>query len=139
MKADERWEEPVSDPELRAALSSLEGEPPLEAVDWSALQRSIGARAELPLARRRRGAQPLLRPPAARARQGWRPLLPLAVAASIALVVWTGGGGETPEAAVGQLSPEEVFEADLSEQEFRLLVSGGADPEELLLIALGER
>ena len=121
------------DPELGAALRSLEGEPPLESVDWEKLRRSISTRAELPLAQRRRG-------PAKRGPLGWRRMIPLAAAASIALAVWMGGSGD-PSQTRGEerLSAEEVFHPDVSEQEFRLLVSGRSDPEELLLIALDEQ
>lgn len=119
------------DPELSAALRSLEGEPPLESVDWESLRRSIRMRAELPLARRRAGQ--------VRRQRMWRPMIPLAAAASIALAVWLGGTGSTERTTEGRLSAEEAFHPDLSEQEFRLLVSGRANPEELLLIALDEQ
>ena len=132
MRQERESQHPSPDPELGAALRSLEGEPPLESVDWESLRRSIGRRAELPLAQRRR--------PQARPRpRAWRPMIPLAVAASIALAVWMGGGPGASEAPTEeQIAAEEVFHPDLSEQEFRLLVSERADPEALLLIALDE-
>ena len=133
MRQERETPELTPDPELGAALRSLEGGPPLESVDWEHLRRSIGARAELPLAQRRtrqgkRGA-PL-----------WRPMIPLAAAASIALAVWMAGERSSPETSPEErLSAEEVFHPDLSEQEFRLLVTGRSDPEVLLLIALDEQ
>lgn len=137
MSNEEMSRESAPDPELRAALRLVEGEPPLEDVDWDALRGSIRARAELPLARRRREAGGARgRPGAERVR---RPLIPLAVAASVALAVWLVGGEAPPEGVpVEQVSAEEVFRPDLSEQEFRLLVTGRSDPEALLRLALDE-
>lgn len=134
--------DPQPDPQIAEALRALHREPPLEEVDWEALRGCIRDRAALPLARRRRQATT---PPR------WvRPLLPLAVAASVALALWVGtelgavrpdavAVGDSASAPVVQPSVEAAFGADLSEQEFRLLVTGRADPEELLLIALDER
>lgn len=137
MSNEETSREVAPDPELRAALRLVESEPPLEEVDWDALGSSIRARAELPLARRRAEAE------GARARSGaaraWRPLIPLAAAASIALAVWLGGGEDSPESApVEPVSAEEAFRPDLTEQEFRLLVTGRSDPEGMLRLALDE-
>jgi hypothetical protein len=77
-----------------------------------------------------------------------RPLIPIAAAASVAVVVWTGGlGRQGPSAAVlqqatpaatAQLSIQEALSADLSEQEFRTIVAGHTDPDELLIIAASE-
>lgn len=136
MRPDETPQDPTPDPALAAALRSLADEPPLESVDWERLRTSIAARAELPLARlRARGSD---RPvPARAAARLARPLLPLAVAASVALAVWVGTAGEPPAAeSAARLPVEEAFRPDLSEQEFRLLVSGGTDPEALLRLAL---
>jgi hypothetical protein len=131
---------PQPDPQIGAALRALHREPPLEEVDWEALRGSIRDRAALPMARRRKRAAA---PPR------WvRPLLPLAVAASVALALWIGtelGEGRLDTIAVersaapaaAEPSVEEVFGADLSEQEFRLLVSERANPDELLLVAVG--
>lgn len=131
-------QERMVDPAFRAALRHAAGEPPLEEVDWDALRSSIGARAALPLARRRAGAQ--------RSGTRWaRALIPLAAAASVALAVWLGGAGTgEPDAgshtaaAPAAQTPEEVLRLDVSEQEFRQLVSGRADPEALLMLAVGD-
>ena len=129
------------DPEIAAALRLIENEPPLEQVDWSALRSSIVARAEMPLARRRTRSARLFR---------WtRPLVPLAAAASIALAVWANGLGRSEpitapiaesdaEIVAPSVSPEDLFQADLTEQEFRHVVSGRANADALLLVAIGE-
>ncbi|HET8655598.1 MAG TPA: hypothetical protein VFL93_08810 [Longimicrobiaceae bacterium] len=136
MSPDAHYPDAGPDPEISAALRAIEGDPPLAEVDWSALQRSISARAELELARRRSRR---------RARRWIAPLLPLAVAAGVAGVAWLGGGGHPgarPEqAGVAALpadpsvTPEQALATDLSDQDFRLLVSGRSDPDGLLLIA----
>lgn len=125
------------DREIEAALRLAESEPPFDEVDWSALRSSITARAEMPLARRRARS--------ARRARWTRTFVPLAAAASIALALWvTGPFGElatpvargAPDAVVPAVSPEDVFQADLSEQEFRNIVSGTADADALLLLAV---
>ena len=129
----------LRDPDIAAALRMIEAEPPLDEVDWESLRSAIVARAELPLAQRRTRS--------ARLANWTRPLVPLAAAASIALAVWVNGLG-VPDSATAPIAegnveairpavtPEDVFQADLTEQEFRLLVSGRANAEEILLVAL---
>lgn len=137
MRPDETPHDPTPDPRLAAALRSLD-EPPLESVEWERLRGAIRSRAEMPLARLR-GRAAGGRAPAPRAGRVLRPLLPLAAAASIALTVWVAAGGDPREPGPApRLPEEEVFRPELTEQEFRLLVSGDADPEALLLIALDE-
>ena len=128
----------LRDPEIAAALRLIDSEPPLQEVDWDALRSSIVARAEMPLARRRTRSARLAR---------WtRPLVPLAAAASIALAVWVNGL-RAPEAPIAEgtgdavtpaTSVEDVFQADVSEQEFRHLVSGRANASDYLLVAIDE-
>ena len=124
------------DAELAAALRMIEREPPLDQVDWESLRTNITSRAELPLARRRARSARLAR---------WtRPLVPFAAAASIALTVWVAGpardfveqvsGG--PDLVIPAVSAEDVFQADLSDREFQLIVSGRADSDALLLLAV---
>ena len=121
------------DPLLAAALRSAEGEPPLDAVDWDALRTTVRERAELPLARRRRPA---------RTPRWLAPLVPLAAAASVAMALWVGGltsdraAPAAARAASGGVTTEEVLRADVSEQEFRLLVSGRSNPDVLLALAV---
>ncbi|MBW3629095.1 MAG: hypothetical protein KY464_07325 [Gemmatimonadetes bacterium] len=127
------------DPEIAAALRMIEIDPPVADVDWDALRSSIVARAELPLAQRRKRSAQLSR---------WtRPLIPLAAAASIALAAWVNGEiGPAPRSGsvvadnadlvAPGITPEDVFQADVSEQEFRLIVSGRANTDALLQLAV---
>ena len=125
------------DPEIAAALRMIDSDPPLAEVDWDALRSAIVARAELPLAQRRTRSARLAR---------WtRPLVPLAAAASIAMALWVNGLDRPDSGAIAEgdsgtltpaVTPEDVFQADVSEQEFRLLVSGRANADALLLVAL---
>lgn len=134
MNRDDLRQDPTPDPLLRAALTDLEPQPPMAEVDWEALHHSIHDQAALPLARRRRAA-----------RWGWaRPVIPAAMAAGLALFVFFGIRGpadplgafeERPE---GFVSAEEALHADISDDEFILLVSGLADADALLLLAVDE-
>ena len=91
MKHEMNDQELRPDPLVGAALRWAEGEVPLDDVDWAAMRSNIRSRSSLPLARRRaiQVASPR-----------WvRPLLPIAAAASIAVLLWTGGldfGGSAP-------------------------------------------
>ena len=49
--------EPTRDPELAALLRSAAPQPPMDEVDWDRLHGAVVARAELPLAARRRSAR----------------------------------------------------------------------------------
>jgi hypothetical protein len=120
------------DAELGALLRTAEGEPPLDQVDWEGLRSSIVGRAELSLARRRTRSAPLGR---------WtRRLVPVAAAASVVLAVWVGFPGADPitplSATEAAVRAEEVFQADVSEEEFRHLCSGRAKADALLLVAV---
>lgn len=124
--------EPGRDPELEAYLRWAEGEVPTSEVDWDALRRSTRERAELALARRRSSAR----------RARWlRPLVPLAVAAGVgALALFepqraSQSPSPSDPAAGTMASLEEVLRQDVSEQEFRLIVSERANPDDLLQIA----
>lgn len=147
----------VPDPQIGAALRALSGEPPVEAVDWEALRHSIGDAAALPLARLRTAdrapAPAVARPMVAKRRPmpRWaRTLVPLAAAAGIAGVAWVAvphpGGSGQPESYVASatstieapLNTEEILKADVSDQEFHLLVTGRTNPDELLLLALDQ-
>lgn len=77
---DDAMADAIRDPRLAEALRATGPEPPLDAVDWAALRRTITERAALPLARRR-GSAPWWAYAA-----GWgRAAIPAAVAATIAL------------------------------------------------------
>lgn len=116
------------DPELGFALRLVEPDPPFAEVDWDALRSSIVARAELPLARRRTRSAQISR---------WmRPLIPLAAAASIAMAVWMADSPSNVGAPIADnsadlvapsVSAEDLFQPELSDEEFRTLVNGESD------------
>ena len=141
MKHEMNEQELEPDPVIGAALRWAEGEVPMDDVDWGAMRTNIRSRAALPLARRRalEAASPR-----------WvRPLLPIAAAASIAAILWTGaldfGGASAVDVApvtvtaANQASIREALLSDVSEQEFRLLMAERNDADELLLIAASQR
>lgn len=129
-------EELKPDPLIGAALRWVEGEVPLEEVDWAAMRSNIRDRASLPLARRR--ALQVASP-------RWiKPLIPLAAAAGLATVFWLGIGrkdsslpASTPVAVATPVSIQEALLSDVSDQEFRLLVAD-RDADELLMIAASQ-
>ncbi|HUE97574.1 MAG TPA: hypothetical protein VMN39_13015 [Longimicrobiaceae bacterium] len=127
------------DPRLAAAYDELRQEDSPD-VDWERLRRSIRDRA-VPALRRRKARKLLMVS---------RPALPLALAASIAFALWLGPRvlldlpSIEPSADVtAELDDDalliEALVADLSEQEFRLIVTGRANPEALLAVAAGDR
>ncbi len=135
MSREMNGEELERDPYLAACLRAAEGDAPMEEVDWTALRGSIGARAELPLARlrnRRRSAR-------------WRrPVVSLAAAAALAAVALVGGLHRSPAPAPVQtgtvavmpgVTIEEAMRSDLSDQEFGLVASGRTNADALLQIA----
>jgi hypothetical protein len=127
------------DPILAAAMAELRDEVDYQ-VDWDQLQSSIQDRAVLHLARRRSRGRSVVA----------RRFVPIALAASIAFALWAGPslyqdlvdlGLRTQIAA--DIDQEDILMqalgGDLSEQEFRNLVSGRANPELLLAVAVGAR
>lgn len=142
------WEDqalPVRDPRLEGLLRAAEGDSDLGEADRSTLHARIAASADLPLARLRGGSAGSAAGVAGGAprRAALLALAPLAVAAGIATMLWTGLDSreddpvERPDLA--EISTlEEAFVADLSEQEFRAFVSGSTNSDELLLLAAGE-
>ena len=119
------------DPELGAALRDATGDQ-ANGMDWTRLRGAINAGAAAELARRRR-------------RQRARVFaVPATIAAGFALfvlVVRAPEQGLTPSfqsSAAGQLSIEELLDADVSEGQFRALVSGADEANELLSIAAEE-
>ncbi|MEX2581937.1 MAG: hypothetical protein WD766_01610 [Gemmatimonadota bacterium] len=131
--------EGVADPVLAAAMAELRKDVPKD-VDWDGLRRSVSEQAELILARRRVRIWNIVP----------RPLVPIAVAASIAFALWAGPSlftqltsGTGPTEVAVEIDEEQILldalGADLTEQEFRLLVTGRADPDALLAFAIGDR
>ncbi len=127
------------DPLLASAFAELRREAPSD-VDWDGLHRSIHDRAELVFARRKHQ----------RIRYARRQFMPVALAASIALALWSGPAliervtaerGGVVEIAAGAPDSEtilrEALGGDLTDQEFDLLVTGRAYPEALLAVAIG--
>ena len=120
-------DELTRDPQLARALAGLQGDPP--AVEWDALRARVAARAELPLARRRR-ARTLHR--------GMRALVPLAAAAGIAAITLTSR--QQAEAALSpedQAVVEEILSLSVPDQ-VDLLITGQAAERALLETAAGE-
>jgi hypothetical protein len=130
--------DPVHDPDLRSALLRAEGEVPWDAESAARLGDRVLARAELPLARRRKLAN--------RERR-WsrlRPLAPLAAAAGLGGLLLLGprlaptGAGEAEGLyfpAALRPAVEEILGTRISEEEF-LLFTGAADAELLLTAAI---
>lgn len=130
---------PVRDPELAALLRE---QPPHDTLDdqhRAALQARIrAAAAALPPA-----AQELPRLPSRRAPGRWRRaalLLPLAAAASLALFVALPTMRPLQDAmpVPSLASIDDLMDADVSEAEFRALLAGAADADELLLLVAAE-
>ena len=156
----ERFPSPVEihdelppDPELRAALLAAVPGPPPESVNWAALSAAVVARADAPLARRRRRHAWRGAWQSARRAGAWawlRPALPLALAAGLAAVLlWprpdpraadpAPAGPLATSAAPHSATPSaEMLLADVSDEEFGRIVSGRADPAALLRLAVGE-
>lgn len=128
-------EELDRDPYLAACLRAAEGEVPMDEVDWSSLRASIESRAALPLARMRRRSRP---------RRWTGPIVSLAAAAGIAAVALVGTLHRAPTATPAQsaqvaiapgLTIEDAMRADVSDQEFGILISGRENADALLQIA----
>jgi len=116
------------DPELGAALRDATGDE-AQNVNWSRLRGAINADATTELARRRQSQ---------RARAF---VIPATIAAGFALFVLVARAPEqslTPSfqsSAADQLSIEELLDADVSDGQFRALVSGADELNDLLSIA----
>jgi len=116
------------DPALGAALRDATGDQ-ANGVDWTRLRGAINAGASAELARRR-GSR--------RARVY---AIPATIAAGFALFVLVARAPEqhvTPalqSSTTGSLSIEELLDADVSDGQFRALVSGAAELNDLLSIA----
>lgn len=135
MKQEQRHER--LDPRLAAAYSDLRAGTPEP--DWDSLRGTIRKRAAPAL--RRRQARRFSKVP--------RPLVQLAAAASVAFALWMGprllldAPASAPYADFAAFDDDavlvEALLADVTEQEFRQLVTGRANPEALLAVAVGAR
>ena len=124
-------QEPMErDEALGAALGGVAGHASDARVDWGALRSVINTRAASELARRR----------ARRTRM--RFLLPASVAASIALFVVVARAPQQPPAMPtapsSQVSIEQLLDANVSDGEFRALLTGATEIDDLLAIAAEE-
>ena len=126
------------DPRLAAALAELRREQVPER-DWEQMRAAIQMRAR-PILERKAKTRVLMIP---------RPLLHLAAAAGIAFVLWMGPrvlmdstGAPSGDVAL-EIEEEaallEALVADVSDQEFRLLVTGRSNPDALLSVAVSQR
>jgi hypothetical protein len=123
------------DAELREALGDVVAGPNDELVDWVELRRSINQRAASELGRRR-------------VRYGrMRFAIPAALAASLALFLLVSRADRTGgEALVGpsgtgagtRATIDELLDANLSDGQFRALLFGATEADDLLLSAAEE-
>jgi hypothetical protein len=130
-------QEPLDrDTALGEALDGIAADPGRERVDWAGLRRSVHERAASELARRR-----------ARYRR-MRLAIPAAVAASFALFLLvprapeqtnlSGPAGPAVSTTAGQVTIDELLDADVSDGQFRALLFGATEADDLLLIAAQE-
>lgn len=123
------------DVELVAALREAAGDDP-DAVDWVRLERTIARRAAPALARRR------LR------YRGKRLAIPAALAASLAVLLLSSsregpspavGSRPVQTATAGGMTVDDLLDAELSDAQFRAVLFGAGEAEDLLLIAAETR
>lgn len=123
-------QEPMErDAALAEHLSAVVADPMSDADCWSDLRRATTARAASELAKRRM-------------RRRMRLVLPASAAAGIALFVLVSrapddAGQQTAASgtATSAVTIDELLDANVSDRQFRALVAGAADANELLLIA----
>ncbi len=129
--------EPVErDAALERALRQAVANPAQDRVNWAALSDAVTRRAAPELARRRLRHRLI------------RVAIPAALAASLALFVLasrppdpTNVGRPSHELAaspVGEVTVDELLDADVSDVQFRALLFGATEADELLLIAAEE-
>ena len=121
------------DPALGDALAEAAADPMHERVDWSGLRHAINARASLELTRRRSR------------RRLMRIAIPAGIAAGLALTVLvtrapepTDVGNLTHSIVGAETSIDELLDANVSDRQFRALLSGAGEANDLLSIAAGE-
>jgi hypothetical protein len=121
------------EPAEREALTALITPPALSDAEWQHLHRSVMLATHEALARRRTLA-PVRSPARPRIRRWLLPVLPLAAAATLLLFILPNREQRPPLGVT-----EEVLLGDMSDHEFRLLVSGHADAASLLLLAVDDQ
>jgi hypothetical protein len=117
----------LPDPALTEALRQATPQPPLDAVDWMALQERIASR-----------AAPLLRTPPRQPASAWTVLAGLGsragvitAAAAAVLAVWVALPERSPgaQAAVAFFTVEEELALDFGDGAAPLLLAGASDDE----------
>lgn len=128
-------DEPIDrDAALEAMIREVASDPMAQSVDWAELRRGIEARAASELGRRRR-------------RRRLRVVIPASLAACLALLLVSQAVEQTSVDAtrdraavsVEPVTIDELLDADVSEGQFRALLAGAADADDLLMIAAEER
>lgn len=124
------------EPDEQRALDALLTPPRLPEAEWEQLRSRIGWACALPLAQRRNA----IRPQRAHPRRWLRAaLLPLATAATLLWFLWPSSDTNSDDSARAEFTAvEQVLLADVPDAQFTQLVAGGADAEQLLLMAVGE-
>lgn len=130
--------DPIRDPELQAALRSIEGEASMSEADWERLRVAIAARSALLLARRRRGGVWW------EFAASWgRAAIPIAAAAGIILATFLprlAGPDERAETrALNRAGMAMVLTGEAPEGEIVQAAVGGKDERWLEETVLGER
>jgi hypothetical protein len=125
-------EEPMErDRTLADALADVAGEP-VGGSGWTELRHAVNTRAAVELARRRQQ------------RRRTRIVIPASLAAGIALFVVVSQAPDrnvapsVQRALTGQVSIDDLLDANVSDGQFRALVSGAGDANDLLSIAAEE-
>jgi len=130
--------DPIRDPELQAALQSIEGEASMSEADWERLRVAIAARSALLLARRRRGG-------------AWwefaaswgRAAIPIAAAAGIILATFlprlAGPGEHVGAQALNRAGLAMVLSGEAPEGDVVQAAVGDTDERWLEETVLGER
>ena len=121
------------DPALGAALAEATHDLSDERVDWAGLRSAISARASVELTRRRARRRRVLI------------AIPASLAAGIALFVLVSRapgrsdlGVPANSVAGAETSIDELLGVNVSDGQFRALLSGANDADDLLAIAAGE-
>jgi len=120
------------DPALRDALTDIAGDSRHAQPDWTQLRGAINARATSELGRRRLQ------------RRRTRFVIPASLAAGIALFMVVSRlpdrtvAPSVHDTGAAQVSIDDLLDANVSDGQFRALVSGASDANDLLSIAAGE-
>ena len=124
------------EPDEQRALDALLTPPRLPEAEWEQLRSRIGWACAVPLAQRRKVIRPQRAPTMRWLRAA---LLPLSTAATLLWILRPSSDTNSDDSARAELTVvEQVLLADVPDAQFTQLVAGGADAEQLLLMAVGE-